>query len=52
MKRILRRLAAACLAAASIALPLADPSQVSFALVEPPFEPTAIAEAARPEEAH
>ena len=34
----------------AIALPLADPSQVSFALVEPPFEPTAITEAARPEE--
>ena len=35
----------------AIALPLADPGQVSFALVEPPFEPTAIAEAARPDEA-
>ena len=35
----------------AIALPLADPGQVSFALVEPPFEPAAIAEAARPEEA-
>ena len=35
----------------AIALPLADPGQISFALVEPPFEPTAIAEAARPEEA-
>ena len=34
----------------AIALPLADPGQISFALVEPPFEPTAIAEAARPEE--
>ena len=34
----------------AIAVPLADPSKVSFALVEPPFEPTAIAEAARPEE--
>lgn len=34
----------------AIALPLADPAQVSFALVEPPFEPTAIAEAVRPEE--
>ena len=34
----------------AIAVPLADPGQVSFALVEPPFEPTAIAEAARPEE--
>jgi rod shape-determining protein MreC len=34
----------------AIAIPLADPGQVSFALVEPPFEPTAIAEAARPEE--
>jgi rod shape-determining protein MreC len=34
----------------AIAVPLADPGQVSFALVERPFEPTAIAEAARPEE--
>ena len=34
----------------AIALPLADPGQISFALVEPPFEPEAIAEAARPEE--
>ncbi len=34
----------------AIALPLADPGQVSFALVEPPFEPAAIAEAKRPEE--
>jgi rod shape-determining protein MreC len=35
----------------AIAVPLADPSKVSFALVEPPFEPAAIAEAARPDEA-
>jgi len=34
----------------AIALPLADPGQISFALVEPPFEPEAIAEAARSEE--
>ena len=34
----------------AIALPLADPGQISFALVEPPFEPEAIAEASRPEE--
>ncbi|MDQ3140523.1 MAG: rod shape-determining protein MreC [Pseudomonadota bacterium] len=34
----------------AIAVPLADPGQVSFALVERPFEPTAIAEAARPED--
>ena len=33
----------------AIAIPLADPGQISFALVEPPFEPEAIAEAARPE---
>lgn len=33
----------------AIAVPLADPSRISFALVEPPFEPAAIAEAARPE---
>ena len=34
----------------AIALPLADPGQISVALVEPPFEPEAIAEASRPEE--
>jgi len=34
----------------AIALPLADPGQISFALVEPAFEPEAIAEAARTEE--
>jgi len=34
----------------AIAVPLADPGKVSFALVEPPFEPAAIAEATRPEE--
>ena len=33
----------------AIAIPLADPGQISFALVETPFEPEAIAEAARPE---
>jgi rod shape-determining protein MreC len=27
----------------AVALPLADPSQISFAIVEPPFEPAAIA---------
>jgi rod shape-determining protein MreC len=27
----------------AIALPLADPSKTSFAIVEPPFEPAAIA---------
>ena len=32
----------------AIALPLADPGRTSFALVEPPFEPAALAEAARP----
>lgn len=31
----------------AIALPLADPANTSFALVEPPFEPAAIAEEAR-----
>ena len=31
----------------ALALPLADPSRVSFAIVEPPFEPTALAEASR-----
>jgi rod shape-determining protein MreC len=34
----------------AIAVPLADPGQISFALVERPFEPAAIAEASRPEE--
>lgn len=34
----------------AIALPLADPGQTSFAMVEPPFEPTALAEAARGQE--
>ena len=32
----------------AIALPLADPGRVSFATVEPAFEPAALAEAARP----
>jgi rod shape-determining protein MreC len=32
----------------AIALPLADPSTVSFAIVEPPFEPAAVAAAAAP----
>ena len=27
----------------AVALPLADPSTISFAVVEPPFEPTAVA---------
>lgn len=31
----------------AIALPIADPGRVSFAMVEPPFEPAALAEAAR-----
>lgn len=36
----------------AIALPLADPANTSFAIVEPPYEPAAIAEEARgPEEA-
>jgi rod shape-determining protein MreC len=30
----------------AIALPIADPSRVSFAIVEPPFEPAALAAAA------
>ena len=30
----------------AIALPLADPSSTSFALVEPPYEPEAVAEEA------
>lgn len=33
----------------AIALPIADPSRVSFAIVEPPFEPAALAAAATPE---
>jgi len=32
----------------AIALPLADPSNTSFALVEPPFEPDAIAAESAP----
>jgi rod shape-determining protein MreC len=32
----------------AIALPIADPSKVSFAIVEPPFEPAALAAAAAP----
>jgi rod shape-determining protein MreC len=32
----------------AVALPLADPSQISFAIVEPPFEPAAIAAEHRP----
>jgi len=35
----------------AIALPLADPSQISFAIVEPPYEPAAIAAAAESEPA-
>ena len=33
----------------AIAVPIADPSRVSFAIVEPPFEPAALAVAARPD---
>jgi rod shape-determining protein MreC len=33
----------------AIAIPIADPSKVSFAIVEPPYEPAAIAVAAKPE---
>ena len=33
----------------AIALPIADPSRVSFAIVEPPYEPAALAAAASPE---
>ena len=32
----------------AIAIPIADPARVSFAVVEPPFEPTALAVAAQP----
>ena len=35
----------------AIALPLADPATISFAIVEPAFEPTAIAAAAAPADA-
>ena len=31
----------------AIAIPLADPANTSFAIVEPPFEPDALAEEAR-----
>ena len=33
----------------AIAIPIADPAKVSFAIVEPPFEPAALAVAAQPE---
>jgi rod shape-determining protein MreC len=33
---------------AAVAVPLADPANVSFAIVEPPFEPAAVAVAAAP----
>jgi rod shape-determining protein MreC len=33
----------------AIAIPIADPSRVSFAIVEPPYEPAALAVAARPD---
>ena len=33
----------------AIAIPIADPSRVSFAIVEPPYEPEALAAAAGPE---
>ena len=32
----------------AIAIPIADPSRVSFAIVEPPYEPTALAAATEP----
>ncbi|HEX5258452.1 MAG TPA: rod shape-determining protein MreC, partial [Sphingomicrobium sp.] len=32
----------------AIALPLADPSAVSFAIVEPPYEPAAVADENQP----
>jgi rod shape-determining protein MreC len=31
----------------AIAIPMADPANTSFAIVEPPFEPDALAEEAR-----
>jgi rod shape-determining protein MreC len=33
----------------AIGIPIADPSKVSFAIVEPPFEPAALAVAATPD---
>ena len=33
----------------AIAIPIADPSRVSFAIVEPPYEPAALAGAAQPD---
>jgi hypothetical protein len=30
-------------------VPIADPSKVSFAIVEPPYEPAALAVAAQPD---
>jgi len=35
----------------AIAMPIADPSRISFAIVEPPYEPAALAAAATPSEA-
>ena len=32
----------------AVALPLADPATTSFAIVEPPFEPAAVAAAGAP----
>jgi rod shape-determining protein MreC len=32
----------------AVALPLADPSMISFAMVEEPFEPTAVAAESAP----
>ena len=32
----------------AVALPLADPANISFAIVEPPFEPAAVAAASTP----
>ena len=32
----------------AIAIPIADPARVSFAIVEPPYEPAALAAAAQP----
>jgi rod shape-determining protein MreC len=34
----------------AIAIPIADPSRISFAIVEPPYEPAALAAAAAPDD--
>ena len=49
-RRVTRALLAAWLSGCVGSLaPAADPSRVSFAIVEPPYEPAALAVAAKPD---